>query len=182
MRRTVRGVSSRHQVRMACKPPPAAYAVSSAMMVIVSRSSAAHRARSRVNAAAKASARAKIAHAVAASRAFLRRLYHVERDMPSASHGCLAGRLGPMPCARRQRSERKRAFSRRSASVCFVRNIFAGLRVKKSPPVFELRPQRGPNIQHVARSPRRSLKKGELYHYDMFLICFCYFSAFCSRE
>jgi len=87
------------------------------MIAMLSRSSAAHRARSRVNAAAKDSARAKMAHAVAASRAFLRRLYHVERLTPAASHGCFAGRLGPMPCALRQRSERRRAFSRRSASV-----------------------------------------------------------------
>jgi hypothetical protein len=106
----------------------AAYAVSSAMIAIVARSSAAHRARSRVNSAAKDSARAKIADAVAASRARLRRMYHVERLTPAASHGCFAGRLGPIPCARRQRSERKRFFSRRSASVCFVRNIFAVLR------------------------------------------------------
>jgi hypothetical protein len=42
------------------------------------------------------------------------------REIPSASHGRCAGRLGPMPCARRQRSERKRAFSRRSASVSFA--------------------------------------------------------------
>jgi hypothetical protein len=85
-----------------------------------SRSSAAHRARSRVNAAAKASARSREACAYAtdaACWACLRRLYHVDRETPSASHGCFAGRLGPMPCALRQRSERKRAFSRRSASV-----------------------------------------------------------------
>jgi hypothetical protein len=122
--------------------PPAAYAVSSAMMAMLSRSSAAQRARSRVNSAAKDSARAKIAHAVAASRALLRRLYHVEREMPSASQGCFAGRRGPMPCALRHRSERSRFFSRRSSSVCFVRNIFAVLRVKKSPPVLVLRPQK----------------------------------------
>ena len=72
------------------------------------------------------------------------RLYHVERETPSASHGCFAGRLGPMPCARRHRSERKRAFSRRSASV-----IFAVLRVT-SLPVSVLRPQRGQKVQHVA--------------------------------
>jgi hypothetical protein len=52
------------------------------------------------------SARSNITHVVAASRAFLRRLYHVERLTPAASHGCFAGRRGPMPCARRHRSER----------------------------------------------------------------------------
>ena len=90
---------------------------SSAMIAMLSRSSAAHRARSRVNAAAKDSARSREARTKAASRAFLRRLYHVERLTPSAIYGCFAGRRGPMPCALRQRSERKRAFSRRSASV-----------------------------------------------------------------
>jgi hypothetical protein len=45
------------------------------MIAMLSRSSAAHRARSQ--------ARAKIAHAVAASRARLRRLYHVEWLTPS---------------------------------------------------------------------------------------------------
>jgi hypothetical protein len=61
---------------------------------------------------------AEIAACLAASsRACLRRLYHVERDIPSASHGLCAGRLGMMPCARRQRSERKRARSRFSAGV-----------------------------------------------------------------
>jgi hypothetical protein len=40
-----------------------------------------------------------------------------ERLTPAASHGCFAGRLGRYPCALRQRSERRRAFSRRSASV-----------------------------------------------------------------
>jgi hypothetical protein len=108
------------------------------MICMLSRSSAAHRARSRVNAAAKDSARAKMAHAVAASRARLRRLYHVERLTPSASQGCFAGRLGPMPCALRQRCERKRSFSRRSASV-----IVAVFRVTGSP-VFDLHPRRGP--------------------------------------
>jgi GNAT superfamily N-acetyltransferase len=44
--------------------------------------------------AAKASARAKIAHTVAASRAFLRRLYHVQRLTLAPSHGRSAGRLG----------------------------------------------------------------------------------------
>ena len=125
--------SSCHQVRIACKLPPAVNAASSAMIAMLSRSSAAHRARSRDNSAAKDLARAKIAHAVAASslrqgfgrqaRAFFRRLYHVEREMPSASHGCFAGRRGPIPCALRQRSERKRAFSRRSESVIMGRSF-----------------------------------------------------------
>jgi hypothetical protein len=73
---------------------PDANAARSAMIAMLSRSSAAHRARSRVNAAAKDSARAKMAHAVAASRALLRRLYHVERLTPAASQGCFAGRRG----------------------------------------------------------------------------------------
>jgi hypothetical protein len=98
------------------------------MIAAVSRSSAAQRARSRDNSAAKNSARVNAAHAAAACCARLRRLYHVLRLMPSASQGRCAGRRGPMPCARRQRSERKRFFSRRSASVCFV----ADFRVKKS--------------------------------------------------
>jgi hypothetical protein len=98
---------------------------------MLSRSSAAHRSRSRVNAAAKASARSKVAHAQATAvacraRARCLRLYHVERLTPAASHGRCAGRLGPMPCARRHRSERKRFLSRRSASVI--------LRVTSSPP------------------------------------------------
>jgi hypothetical protein len=116
--------TGRHQrsspVRYAAGWEECVSAVSSARMVIVSRSSAAHRARSRVNAAAKASARCKEAHAnatEAASRARLRRLYHVLRETPSASHGRCAGRLGPMPCALRHLSERRRAFSRRSASI-----------------------------------------------------------------
>jgi hypothetical protein len=37
--------------------------------------------------------------------------------MPKASHGLCAGFLGPMPCARRQRSERRRARSRRPSWV-----------------------------------------------------------------
>jgi hypothetical protein len=49
------------------------------MIGMLSRSSAAHRARSRVNAAAKDSARSREARTKAASRALLRRLYHVER-------------------------------------------------------------------------------------------------------
>jgi hypothetical protein len=52
------------------------------MIAMLSRSSAAHRARSRVNEAAKDSARVKIAHAAAASRAFLRRPYHAEPLTP----------------------------------------------------------------------------------------------------
>jgi hypothetical protein len=99
---------------------PAVSAVSSARIAMDSRSSAAHRTRSRVNAAAKASARSRVAYAYAtdaACRARLRRLYHVDRETPSASQGCFAGRLGPMPCALRQRSERKRFFSRRSGSI-----------------------------------------------------------------
>jgi hypothetical protein len=69
-----------------------------------SRSSAAHRLRSRAKAAAKASARSSVAHAqatAAACRARCLRLYQVERETPSASHGCFAGRRGPMPCALR---------------------------------------------------------------------------------
>jgi hypothetical protein len=38
-------------------------------------------------------------------------------EFPSASHGRCAGRLGMIPCARRQRSERRRARSRFSAGV-----------------------------------------------------------------
>jgi hypothetical protein len=34
-------------------------------------------------------------------------------------HGFCAGLRGMIPCARRQRSERRRAFSRRSSGVCF---------------------------------------------------------------
>jgi hypothetical protein len=85
---------------------------------------ATHLSRSRLNAAARLSARANIAWLCAAlaantsrSRACFRRLYHVEREIPSASHGRCAGRLGMIPCARRQRSERSRALSRRSATV-----------------------------------------------------------------
>jgi len=37
--------------------------------------------------------------------------------MPKASHGRAAGFLGPMPCARRQRSERSLVRSRRSSGV-----------------------------------------------------------------
>ena len=43
--------------------------------------------------------------------------YHVDRLILSASHGRCAGRRGPIPCARRQRSLRKRLRSRRSAGV-----------------------------------------------------------------
>jgi hypothetical protein len=96
-----------HQVRMACKLPPAVNAASSAMIAMLSRSSAPHRARSRVNAAAKDSARSREARTVVASRAVLRRLYYVEREIPSASQGRCAGCRGPMPCAPHQRSERK---------------------------------------------------------------------------
>ena len=59
--------------------------------------------------------------AAACWRACLRRLYQAEREIPSASHGFCAGFLGPIPCARRQRSERRRACSRRCSSVCFMR-------------------------------------------------------------
>jgi hypothetical protein len=93
---------------------------------MLSRSHALQRARSRVNAAAKDSARSREAQTKAACCARRRRLYHVERLTPAASHGCCAGRRGPIPCALRHRSERKRFFSRRSASVIFFR-------VKKSP-------------------------------------------------
>jgi hypothetical protein len=41
----------------------------------------------------------------------------VERETPKASHGRSAGLRGPMPCARRQRSERRRFASRRSVAV-----------------------------------------------------------------
>jgi hypothetical protein len=37
--------------------------------------------------------------------------------MPKASHGLCAGFLGPMPCARRQRKERRQARSRRCSGV-----------------------------------------------------------------
>ncbi len=117
------------------------------MIGIVSRSSAAQRARSRVNAVAKASARSKVARAcatAAGSGTRLRRLYHVERETPSASHGRCGGRLGPIPCARRQRSERKRAFSRRIARAT-GQNLTFGIRfharrradmgVRSAPPV-----------------------------------------------
>ena len=71
------------------------------MIAMVSRSSAAQRARSRVNAVAKASARSKVAHVhvltAAASGTRLRRLYHVERETPSASHGPLRGPFWPYP-------------------------------------------------------------------------------------
>jgi hypothetical protein len=50
-------------------------------------------------------------------RTRLPRRYHVERETPMASHGRCAGRRGMMPCARRQRSARRRARSRRSAAV-----------------------------------------------------------------
>jgi hypothetical protein len=43
--------------------------------------------------------------------------FAAEREIPSASHGRCAGRLGMIPCALRQRSEHNRAFSRRSAAV-----------------------------------------------------------------
>jgi hypothetical protein len=100
------------------------------MIAMLSRSSAAHRARSRANAAAKDSARAKMADAVAASRAFLRRLYRVLRDMPSASHGCFAGRLGPIPCARRSGLSR-------GVPVCHF--LFRTKHFLK-PPVLDLHP------------------------------------------
>jgi len=38
--------------------------------------------------------------------------YHVDRLIPSASHGRCAGRRGMIPCARRQRSLRRRLRSR----------------------------------------------------------------------
>jgi hypothetical protein len=76
---------------------------------MVSRSSAAQRARSRVNAVAKASARSKVARACAAAAASgtrLRRLYHFERETPSASHGRRGGRrpypVRPAPALRAQ--------------------------------------------------------------------------------
>jgi hypothetical protein len=50
--------------------------------------------------------------------AFLR--YHVDREHPAASHGRCAGRLGPIPCALRQRSDRRRFFSRFSSSVIML--------------------------------------------------------------
>src|SRR5262249_23943530 len=50
----------------------------------------------------------------ACSLAFARR---VLREMPKTSHGRAAGFLGPMPCARRQRSERRRTRSRRCSGV-----------------------------------------------------------------
>lgn len=143
------------------------------MIAIVSRSSAAHRARSRVNSAAKDSARAKIAHAVAASRARFCRLYHVERLTPSASHGCLAGRLGPIPCARRQRSERKRAFSRRSSSVCFVRNIFADFRVKKSPRIRVTPPQ---GAEHPSRCKGNAPEPSMSFFKSFFIGGLCHVS------
>ncbi len=53
------------------------------------------------------------AHCLAiASRAFARLRYHVDRLIPSASHGRCAGRRRPIPCARRQRSEQRRLRSR----------------------------------------------------------------------
>jgi hypothetical protein len=116
--------------------PPSAYAVNSAMIAMLSRWSAAQRARSRDNSATKNSARVNAAHAAVACCTFFRRLYHVEREMPSASQGRCARRLGPMPCALRHFSERKRASSRRSSSVCFVR-------CKQSPPYWSYAPKGG---------------------------------------
>jgi hypothetical protein len=107
---------------------------------MLSCSSAAQRERSRVNAAAKASARSRVAReqaTAAACRARCFRLYHVDREMPSASHGRFAGRRGPMPCARRHRSEQKRFFSRRSASVIIgslFRKVGSVAAVKIDPP------------------------------------------------
>lgn len=103
-------------------PPAAAYAVSSAMIAMLSRSSAVHRTRSRVNSATKDSARAKIAHVVAASRARLRRLYHVERLTPSASHCCFAGRRGPMVRGATARKNR-REFARRVPGPLLLRAV-----------------------------------------------------------
>jgi hypothetical protein len=47
------------------------------------------------------------------------------REMSKASHGRCAGRLGPIPRALRQRSERSRFFSRRSSGVNRVLGIKA---------------------------------------------------------
>ena len=55
-------------------------------------------------------------------RGLIRTVPYYSEPMPNASHGRSAGFLGPIPCARRQRRERSRAFSRRSSGVSrFVR-------------------------------------------------------------
>jgi len=89
------------------------------MIAAIAFSAAAHRSRSRESCAAKDSARSIVrstearAHCPAvASRVFARLRYHVDRLIRSASHGRCAGRLGPIPCARRQRSLRRRVRSR----------------------------------------------------------------------
>ncbi len=63
-------------------------------------------------------------------RVALRRLYQVEREIPSARHGRAALRLGMIPCALRQHSERNRSFSRRSSAVM----IFLSSRQYERPP------------------------------------------------
>ena len=89
------------------------------MIAAIAFSAVAHRSRSRESCAAKNSARSiecsteARAHCLAvASRVFARLRYHVDRLIRSASHGRCAGRLGPIPCARRQRSLRRRLRSR----------------------------------------------------------------------
>ena len=81
------------------------------------------------------------------SRACLRRLYHVEHEQPSANHG---------PCARRQRSEQRRA---RSAFLIWQHS---GLRFKRESLALHTRLRRrttSPNTNfddpvHFASHPR----------------------------
>ena len=48
----------------------------------------------------------------------------VDRLIPTASHSRCGGRIGPISCARRERSERRRVFSWRSSAVMRPLKLF----------------------------------------------------------
>src|ERR1700731_2435669 len=121
---------------------------------MLSRSSAAHRARLRVNAATKASARSKVAHAQAtaiACRARCLRLYHVDREtmsivrrLPQAT-AVLPVVLGRCraPCASAPSAGGLSRVVPRPSSLPFS---------ESKAPILDLRPQRG-------EGPARRLKR-----------------------
>jgi hypothetical protein len=73
-----------------------------------------------------------------------------DRLIPSASHGRCTGLRGPMPCARRQRSDRRRAFSRRSAAVMGPLRLFGTNRRKRGLPLLSTKDTFTAFIRHFA--------------------------------
>ena len=127
--------------------PPAVSAASSAMIAMLSRSSAAHRARSRVKAAAKRLPRV--------------RKWRMHRPQPPRpAPACAACTMSSGLCGPSWPYPVRPAPALRAQA-----GFLASFRVRhhcRSPshrsPVLVLRPRRGPKVRHVARATHQSLK------------------------